>query len=76
MIAERKTAQARASTSVPQPKPGGDRRSEQYQGNNITVMRGTKPDYLAARIARDCPDILDRMKAGEYPSVRAAAERA
>jgi len=29
-------------------------------------------DYLTARIARDRPDILDRMKAGEYKSVRAA----
>jgi len=30
-------------------------------------------DYLTARIARDRPGILDRMKAGEYKSVRVAA---
>lgn len=34
---------------------------------------GTSADYLTARIARDRPDILERMRAGEYPSVRAAA---
>lgn len=30
-------------------------------------------DYLTARIARDRPDILERMKNGEYTSVRQAA---
>lgn len=34
---------------------------------------GTTADYLTARIARDHPAILDRMKAGEFKSVRAAA---
>ncbi len=34
---------------------------------------GTDADYLTGRIARDRPDVLDRMKAGEFPSVRAAA---
>lgn len=31
------------------------------------------PSRLTARIARDRPDILERMKADEFPSVRAAA---
>lgn len=31
------------------------------------------PKYLTARIARDRPDILERMKAGEFKSVRQAA---
>jgi len=31
---------------------------------------------LARRIARDRPDVLERMKAGEYKSVRAAARDA
>jgi hypothetical protein len=35
--------------------------------------RGNKADYLTARIARDRPDVLERMKAGEFPSVRQAA---
>jgi hypothetical protein len=30
-------------------------------------------DYLTRRIARDHPDIFERMKSGEYQSVRAAA---
>jgi len=34
---------------------------------------GTDADYLTARIARDRPDILDRMKQGAYQSMRAAA---
>lgn len=34
---------------------------------------GTSADYLTARIARDRPDILEEMRAGKYPSVRAAA---
>jgi hypothetical protein len=33
---------------------------------------GTNLDYLTRRIARDHPDILQRMKAGEFKSVRAA----
>jgi len=47
--------------------------------NNVDVINirtlggGTSADYLTARIARDRPDILERMKAGEYPSVRRAA---
>lgn len=36
-------------------------------------MGGTSDKYLADRIARDRPDILERMKAGEYRSVRSAA---
>ena len=34
---------------------------------------GNNSDYLTARIARDRPDILERMKTGEYASVRQAA---
>jgi hypothetical protein len=34
---------------------------------------GDDADYLTRRIARDRPDILERMKAGEFTSVRAAA---
>jgi hypothetical protein len=37
------------------------------------VERGTSSEYLAARIARDRPDIQEKMKQGQYPSVRAAA---
>lgn len=42
--------------------------------NNHLLMRGTTgAEYLTARIARDRPDILERMKSGEFRSVRAAA---
>jgi hypothetical protein len=37
---------------------------------------GTSAAYLTARIGRDRPDILARMKAGDYKSVRAAAKEA
>ena len=35
--------------------------------------QGTSAVYLTARLRRDCPDIADRLDAGEFPSVRAAA---
>lgn len=34
---------------------------------------GNSADYLTRRIARDHPDIFERLQAGEYRSVRAAA---
>lgn len=37
---------------------------------------GNKSDYLTARIARDRPDVLERMKRGEFSSVAAAAREA
>lgn len=40
---------------------------------NRLIYGSTNADYLTARIARDRPDILQRMKAGEFPSVRKAA---
>lgn len=42
--------------------------------NNYKVSAyGTDGNYLTARIRKKAPDILERMKAGEYRSVRAAA---
>jgi len=34
---------------------------------------GNKKKYLVAKIARDHPEVLERMKKGEFLSVRAAA---
>ena len=34
---------------------------------------GNKQKYLVAKIARDHPDVLERMKKGEFLSVRTAA---
>lgn len=64
-------AHAETAKELPQHGAVGNGRS---RGDNITsTERGTDPSYLTARIARDRPDILERMKAGEYTSVRQAA---
>ena len=72
------SVQDRAVQAQPEPTPGGDRRSEaarENQGSRSTLI-GRASDYRVARIARDRPDILARMKAGEFPSVRQAAQAA
>jgi hypothetical protein len=51
----------------------GSGRSKKTTDNINRFQRGTQADYLTARIARDRPGILDRMKAGEFSSVRKAA---
>lgn len=55
-----------------QGRPTGDEKHNNYNVFSCEVQ-GTDPEYLTARIARDRPDILERMKAGEYKSVRSAA---
>lgn len=56
--------------------PGPLTKEEKSNLSIVKVSSDTSPgngaDYLTARIARDRPDILDRMKAGEFRSVRAA----
>ena len=54
-------------------KTGGRGNKLDYNYNVVSPVNGTSPEYLTARIARDRPDILERMKAGEYKSVRSAA---
>jgi hypothetical protein len=44
-------------------------RSRAYNVNS-TSAAGNNAEYLTARIARDRPDILERMKAGAFSSVR------
>jgi hypothetical protein len=61
---------------LPQPeigkgKPGPGRGNK--TGSHTTRFNDRGADYLTARIARDNPDILERMKAGEFKSVRQAA---
>lgn len=48
---------------------GGSDRTPVLDG----IKRGDNADYLTRRIARDAPAVLERMKAGEFQSVRAAA---
>ena len=56
-------------------KPGPGRGN--ITADNISRFNyGTNADYLTARIARDHPDILERMKDGKFKSVRAAAKEA
>jgi hypothetical protein len=70
--------QARARQAVRLVEHGGVGRGRN-RGDSITSIskeRGTSADYLASRIARDRPEVLERMKAGEFSSVRAAAREA
>lgn len=64
-----------AEAGKPSPEHGeiGRGRDRDDNINSNSTTGGTSADYLTARIARDRPDILDRMKAGEFRSVRAAA---
>jgi hypothetical protein len=62
-------ALAKEAKAKPLAKHGGERK----QGNNVTLVRGNKPGYLLARLARDRPDLLGAFERGEYPSARAAA---
>jgi hypothetical protein len=51
-----------------------DDENERLSDNVSPVpSRGVSADYLTARIARDAPEVLARMKAGEFKSVRQAA---
>lgn len=68
---DRPTVAGKAESASPARQPGRPK-SNQANPNNIRVY-GDSPDYLTARIARDYPGILERMKAGEFKSVRAAA---
>lgn len=64
----------RAKQAEPLAKHGGERNGEEEageQGSHTTLHRGSQ--YLTRRVARDHPEILERMRAGEYPSVRQAA---
>jgi hypothetical protein len=62
------------ATGLNQHSTPEDRESYYNHNNNSKLSRqGTDPEYLAARLARDHPEILERVKAGEFPSMRAAA---
>lgn len=72
-----KVAEARKR---PLPDHGGDRKSEVHdnQGSDATLNSakgGRGAEYLLRRLARDCPEMLDRIEAGEL-SVHAAAIKA
>jgi hypothetical protein len=59
-------------------RPGAGRKrpnvDSSNQGRDVNLdSKRRDSEYLTARIARDRPDILERMKAGEFASVRKAA---
>lgn len=61
-----KTLPERAENAEAQPV--GPHGGSREQGAYSTLKRGsTQADYLARRIARDRPDVLARMKLGEFP---------
>lgn len=53
---------------------GGDRKSADYQGDNITLNRGTNPTYALKRLKRDRPDLFARVVAGDLSPHAAAVE--
>lgn len=53
-----------------------DKVNESNRAKSIKAKGSNDVKYLTARIARDRPDIHERMKAGEYKSVRSAAKAA
>jgi hypothetical protein len=65
------TVAERAADPLPLGEPGRPAKDEGPGSKPIGKRRDT--EYLTARIARDRPDILARMQAGEFKSVRAAA---
>lgn len=53
---------------------GGDRKSQQFQGDNSTLKsgRGTSADYTVARLRRDDPRLADAVERGELSANQAA----
>ena len=53
----------------------GRPRKDEEKPTDGRFSYGRNPAYLTARLARDYPDILAGLEAGDFPSVRAAARR-
>lgn len=73
LIAERKSAQQAAEEAKPLAAHGQRGKGQKRGSVRTSFKRGSNNEYYAARIARDHPEILDRMKSGEFKSVREAA---
>ena len=72
-------AKARVVEKAMTVQPLSPHGTNQHDGENVTHVtssRRNKTDYLTARIARDRPDVWERMKRGEFNSVAAAAREA
>lgn len=70
-----KVARMLENERPPRDRHGGDRRSAEFQVDNINLKTkgGTDPTYLAQRMKRDHPEIAAVLASGGYRSVRAAA---
>ena len=71
-----RTAREKMQRAEPLAKHGnqpGEMNSRNKGSDTTSVDVGRGADYLAARIKRDRPDIAQRVEAGEYKSIRAAA---
>ncbi len=55
------------------PPPRGEADEDQGDNDNLDRKRGTGAEYLTARIARDHPEIHERLKRSEFRSVRVRA---
>jgi len=77
---ERKRHQVQRMAATAQPLQPAENHPGPGRGHTKKLHEkakaGNRSDYLVARIARDRPDILERMKAGEFASVREAAREA
>jgi len=52
----------------------GNGRKEKSRDDNVnSTFSGNSQSYLLRRLARDAPDVLERVKTGEIKSARAAA---
>ena len=71
-ITERQ-ARTAAETLAAAPKAKQVGRPEGAFNGSFTTIKGRGKTYLAARINRDHPEIAERVKAGEFRSIRAAA---
>jgi DNA-binding CsgD family transcriptional regulator len=76
-LRRRREVQALARRAKPLMEPGTQVRPGRGHKTPAARRPGTSDrQYLVNRIARDRPDILERMKRGEFVSVRAAAQAA
>jgi hypothetical protein len=55
-------------------KHGGDRRSDKFQRNAVTLNRGNTANYLLARLERDRSDLAAKVRAKELSAYAAAIE--
>lgn len=68
--------QEKAAVSLPLAEHGTNQHGEQEREDMIIStppVGGTSQTYLLRRLARDRPDLLERVKTGEFKSARAAA---